>query len=300
MSQASPHVDTFERILTRAAPYMADTVGKGRRAFGDAWVRQFDDTLRVMFAGDEARLAQAAKGYVRFALDSVRLHKRFEKERVYLPKNYEDAARAVYHNQAYMDGLYLPGILLSHYLWPHHYRQLGYFQNEFMPRLRRGAARRFLDVGVGTGFYSRQALTADPDMTGTAYDISAYSLEYARRQIAAFGFSARWTGELRNVITNPPDARWPAIISVEVLEHLDDPVSYLRALRARLEPGGSGFLTAAITAPNEDHIYLYNSWQDVAAQIETADFQILGYQEDLAYAPQGDLPVPRLAAFIVT
>jgi SAM-dependent methyltransferase len=237
---------------------------------------------------------------VRFALDALRLQKRFEKERVYLPKSYDDAARAVYHNREYMETLYLPGILLSHYLWPHHYRQLCYFQREFMPRVRQAGGRRFLDVGVGTGFYSRQALAASPDIRGTAYDISEHSLAYARFQVDAFGFSDRWTGEIRNVITDAPAETWPSIVSVEVLEHLEDPLTYLKAIRTRLEGGGLGFVTAAITAPNEDHIYLYRDHREVAAQIEAAGFSILDFQEDLAYEPKADEPVPRLAAFIVT
>jgi SAM-dependent methyltransferase len=295
-----PHVEQFERILGRVAPYMSSAVEKGRSAFGADWERQYEETLGTLFDEDEARLTAGARGYVRFALDALRLQKRFEKEGVYLAKTYDEAARAVYHNREYMETLYLPGILLSHYLWPHHYRQLGYFQREFMPRVRKAGARRFLDVGVGTGFYSRQALAAAPEMRGTAYDISEHSLAYARAHVGAFGFADRWTGEIRNVITDPPAETWPCIVSVEVLEHLEDPLAYLQAVRARFEKGGFGFITAAITAPNEDHIYLYRDHREVAAQIEAAGFSILDFQEDLAYEPKADEPVPRLAAFIVT
>jgi SAM-dependent methyltransferase len=297
---AYPHLEKFERILAQVAPYMASAVEKGRDAFGENWERQYEETLGTLFNDDEARLIAAARGYVRFALDALRLQKRFEIERVYLPKTYDEAARAVYHNKEYMDTLYLPGILLSHYLWPHHYRQLCYFHREFMPRALRVGGGRFLDVGVGTGFYSRQTLAAAPEITGTAYDISDHSLAYARAHVAAFGFAARWRGEIRNLITDPPTETWPCIVSVEVLEHLDDPLAYLKAARGRLAEGGLGFITAAITAPNEDHIYLYNDYREVAAQLEAAGFSIQDFQEDLAYEPKADEPVPRLAAFIVT
>lgn len=296
---AFPSLERFERILARAAPYMADAVQKGRRTFGQPWEIQFDETLDRIFGEDEGRLTAAAKGYVRFALDALRLQKRFEKERAYLPKSYDEAARDVYHNREYMDTLYLPGILLSHYLWPHHYRQLSYFHRKFMPRALREGATRFLDVGVGTGFYSRQALAASPRIEGTGYDISEHSLAYARAHVEAFGWSGRWHGEIRDVIKNPPADVWPFVVSVEVLEHLDDPLSYLRAVRARLAAGGVGFITAAITAPNEDHIYLYVDHREVAAQLEEAGFSILDFQEDVAYEPKADEPVPRLAAFIV-
>ena len=58
----------FETVLTPLAPDMADTVGKARRSFGEPWERAFDETLRVMFGDDDARLRAAASGYVRFAL----------------------------------------------------------------------------------------------------------------------------------------------------------------------------------------------------------------------------------------
>jgi SAM-dependent methyltransferase len=295
-----PQLEKFERKLAQAAPYMANTVEKGRTTFGERWQVQFEETLERLFGDDDVRLAAAARGYVRFALDALRLQKRFEKDGAYLPKSYDEAARAVYHNQEYMETLYLPGILMSHYLWPHHYRQLGYFQRDFLPRVLGAGSRRFLDVGVGTGFYSRQALAASPEMSGTAYDISPHSLGYARRHVDAFGFSSRWQGEICDVTATPPSGSWPCIVSVEVLEHLEDPLSYARAVRARLAPGGLGFITAAITAPNEDHIYLYRDSEEVAVQLRAAGFSILDHQEDRAYDPVGNEPVPRLIAFIVS
>src|SRR5262245_1045930 len=128
-------VRQFETILTRHAPYMANTVPKGR-AFSPEWEAQFDETLTRIFGQDEERMTNAARGYIRCALDATRLQKRFEKERCYVPKSYDEAAAAVYHNADYMHNLYLPGILLSQYLWPHHYNQQQFFHRCFLPRLR--------------------------------------------------------------------------------------------------------------------------------------------------------------------
>lgn len=279
---------------------MAATVEKGRVAFGEPWEVAFDETLRTMFGDDETRVTAAARGYVRFATDALRLQKRFERDRVYVPKTYDETARSVYHNKEYMDSLYLPGILLSHYLWPHHFRQLLYFRRAFLPSVLSAADPAFLDVGVGTGFYSRQVLAGSPRTRGAGYDISDHSLAYARAHVEAFGFADRWQGKIRNIMTEPPVAKWPFVVSVEVLEHLEDPMAYLRAVRARLAEGGLAFITAAITAPNEDHIYLYNHYSEVAAQLEAVGFRILDYQEDLAYEPKADEPVPRLAAFVAS
>ena len=86
-----------------------------------------------------------------------------------------------------------------------------------------------------------------------------------------------------------------------MLEHLEDPLSFLKALLRMLEPGGYGMVTAAVTAPNADHIYLYNSAQEVVAQIEEAGFKVVEYREDRAYEPtRPSESAPINAAVIVT
>jgi SAM-dependent methyltransferase len=291
-------VSRLEKLLTTNAPYMSNVVNRAR-VFGKGWEHGLEETVARIFGDDDTKLDAATKGYVRFSLDATRLQKRFEKTRRYDAKTYEEAGRLVYHNADYMNQMYLPGLLLSQYLWPHQYRQLLFFKEHFVPRLRSACEKRFADVGVGTGFYSRQALAADSAMYGVGFDISEHSLNYAQMQVDAFGFHTRWRHEKRNILVDPPNDRFPFVISVEVLEHLENPLAFIRALKRMLMPGGRGFITAAITAPNEDHIYLYNTWHEVAEQLEAGGFAIVASQEDLAYAPKADEPVPRVAAFIV-
>ena len=291
-------VKRCEEMLSKMAPYMSSTVGKGRVAFGDMWEESFDETLQYLFS-DQARMENAIEGYIRFALEATRLQKRFEKERRYIPKSYQEASETVYHNEEYMLNLYLPGILLSHYLWPHHYRQLSYFHDNFVPRVLASADKSFCDVGVGSGFYSRQLLSASPTSIGIAFDISTYAQSYATQQVSAFGLLNRWQCKLQNVLTQNPEQTWPVVTSVEVLEHLEDPVSFLHQLRRMLRKGGVGFITAALTAPNEDHIYLYNCAEDVLLQLRMVGLEIISYRTERAYQPLNDEPVPQIAAFIV-
>lgn len=295
---ATASVNRFEELLTKNAPYMAGSVRKGR-GYSPHWESQFGETLMKVFGKDEERMTKAVKGYIRFAMDAVRLQKRFDKDKCYIAKTYAEAANAVYHNEEYMHSLYLPGILLSQYLWPHHYNQQQFFLTKFMPLVRQAKQKRFADVGIGTGFFSRLALTSEPEMTGVGYDISDHSLSYSQMQIRSFDLQNRWHCEKRNILTNPPAEKYPFIISVEVLEHLEDPVAFITGLKAMLAPGGYGFITAAITAPNEDHIYLYNNCEEVKKELCLGGFKVVEYQEDLAYAPKKDEPVPRIGAFIV-
>ena len=297
---AAAAVSQFEAAMGSIAPFMLPSLKRQRDTFGDEWVQQFGTTLSRLVATSDERLISAVRGYVNFALDGMRLQKKFEKKLEYENKSYLDASNAVYQNKEYMFGMYLPGILLSHYLWPHHYRQFQFYQRSFLPSFASAPVAEFCDIGPGTGFYSRQLLTASPRAEGWAFDMSPSSLEYSATQLAAFGVASRWHEEIRDIVLDTPARQWPFLVCIEVLEHLEDPLAFLKALRKMLMPGGRGLISAAVTAPNEDHIYLYNSGFEVRAQIEEAGFVVLDSQEDPAYTPKGAEPVPINAAFVVS
>ncbi len=92
----------------------------------------------------------------------------------------------------------------------------------------------------------------------------------------------------------------PVVQCIEVLEHLSDPQTFLDHLRKMLLPGGHGFITAALTAPNADHIDLYWTPQDVIDQLESAGFKVEDHIEELAYEGAPGEIVPKVAAFIVS
>jgi len=92
----------------------------------------------------------------------------------------------------------------------------------------------------------------------------------------------------------------PCVQSVEVIEHLRDPQAFLRGLRKLLAAGGYGFITAAITAPEADHIYLYWTPDEVIAQLRHAGFTVNDYVQERAYEGAPGEHVPKVAAFIVS
>jgi len=297
----SPYVAVIERTLREKAPYLVGVLQKQFNEFGDSWLSRFESDLGVAFAGKLPALAEAAAGYIRFALDGMLLQKRFDKTGRYEPKTFAQAADEVYQNRDYMFNLYLPGIYLSHFLWRHHYLQHIFFVERFRPLMVSHGGELFFDVGVGTGFYSKEMLRLMPDLQGRGFDLSEHSLAYTQRTLADFSLGQRYTCEIRDIVNDPPPGTAPFLVNVEVLEHLEQPGLFLKALFRLLEPGGFGFITAAITAPNADHIYLYNSAQEVIEQIKGAGFRVVDFTEDWAYEPaKPGESVPRNAAIIVT
>ena len=278
--------------------FTRDIIDRAIAAFGSAWARDCETTLRHLFPTPE-KLALAVKGYSAFAVASMRGQLAFERDRTYPSKTYEQAASEVYFNDEYMMGQYLPGLLLSHYLWPHHYRQLQFFDSAFIEPMVLAGASRFAEVGVGTGLYSRRVLERVAGSRGQGFDISPSSKRFADAHIAAFGFQDRYDLTLQDVVAQPM-AQMDWIVCVEVLEHLQDPVAFLRALRGSLAEGGRAFITAALTAAHADHIYLYESADAVLEHLTTAGFALEQSFLGAAYKPSAPgVPVPLAAAFVV-
>ncbi|MBV9486201.1 MAG: class I SAM-dependent methyltransferase, partial [Frankiaceae bacterium] len=173
------------------------------------------------------------------------------------------------------------------------------FDSAFVAEMRVAQASHFIEVGCGTGFYSRRLLQQLPDIRGVGYEISPASKAFTEGQVAAFGFADRYEVLLQDIADRDmASTQW--LVCVEVLEHLEDPVAFLRLLRASLAPGGKAFITAALNAPHVDHIYLYVQSAEVEAQLEAAGFTLEQTFVGVAHPPRAPgLPVPLVAAYIV-
>ena len=118
--------------------------------------------------------------------------------------------------------------------------------------------------------------------------------------MVALGVANRYHVELRDITAAliEPKADW--LVCVEVLEHLDDPVAFLRGLRRNMAPGARAFITAALNAAHTDHIYLYRNSNEVLDQLIEAGFTLEQSFVGAAYKPSSPgVPVPEAAAFIV-
>jgi 2-polyprenyl-3-methyl-5-hydroxy-6-metoxy-1,4-benzoquinol methylase len=254
---------------------------------------EVDETIRTLFPTDE-KLAAAVKGYERFALEIMRLQIDFDRTGVYAPQTYEEANANVYQAET-MATTYLPGLLLAWYLWPHHYRQLQFFKT-FVHDMARSGAEKFVEIATGTGIYSRYALQGAQSAVGVGYDISPASCAFTERHVRKFGLGERYETRLQNVLEDEPEpADW--LISVELLEHLENPMVLLHAMRKILRPGGKAFVATALNAPNSDHIWLYRNVGEVMSQLHEAGFHVIQSQVNAAYPSPRP---PEVAAFILT
>src|SRR2546422_4987191 len=100
-----------------------------------------------------------------------------------------------------------------------------------------GAPRSVLDVGCGNGSLLLELGKVWPGARLSGCDPSAEAVGYGR----AAGLEL-WAGTLDDT----PDVAADLVVSVNVLEHTDDPLAFLSALRRRVAPGG----IAAVVCPD--------------------------------------------------
>jgi SAM-dependent methyltransferase len=296
--QRTPTLAKLQALFDQKYRLSRALIGRSVASFGPNWATDFEGVIASL-CPDDASLDAALKGYAAFALDSMRRQKAFEQAREYPNKTYAEAAGEVYFNEAHMMREYLPGLLLSHFLWPHHYRQLQFFDAAFLAPMALSAHAHFAEVGVGTAVYSRRILLRLPDARGAGYDISPSSCAFAVRHLDAAGAGDRFTMRQQDILAEPIEpVHW--LVCVEVLEHLEQPVEFLRGLRRGLIPGGKAFITAALNAAHADHIYLYRDAEEVWRHLEEAGFRLEQSFVAAAYAPPDPgVPVPLAAAFVV-
>ncbi len=197
----------------------------------------------------------------------------------YTSKSFEEVNNRVYNNPEVME-YYMHGLLMSQFLWTHHYDILLYF-NKVISRNNNGIFR-YLEVGGGHGLYISEAIKIIGQKSKfDLVDISSSSLEIAKKMIG----NEQVNYYLTDIFKYFPEKKYDFITMGEVLEHVEDPVSLLKKLKSLLSDNGKLFITTPTNAPAIDHIFLFKNADEIRKIIAEAEFIVEEekciYSEDL-------------------
>jgi SAM-dependent methyltransferase len=262
--------ELFDRVVA-AQSFFASGIKRLIEAHGDSYLRFVNDHVAFIFqrgADQNVELQKATEAYTRYSIEYLYLQHQLEasEEARYSCASFEEGRREVYDNPEIMEGYYLDGLYLSLVLWPNHYRMLRYFLDQFMPWVPEKG--RLLELPIGSGSYACYGLLQKPGWTGLGVDISASGIAYSRRLAAHWGLN-RLTIEFGEGQKALPweDGAFDAVITGELLEHLDDPSSFLRECVRVTKPGGFLFATTAIYAASVDHVFMFEDVESVNQMI---------------------------------
>lgn len=203
---------------------------------------------------------QAVHDFVNFCLDFLRLQAELEKTGRYSCSSWEDARKSVYDNPEVMSKKYLNGLFLSQAFWINHFRLLAYFWTRFCSDTP--DAGTVMEVPTGTGIYISEFVNRNPAWVAKGYDLSASSVAFSR-QVIGIHCVKTVPVEQYNVFDISATERYDRIICGELLEHLEKPRPLLEKLCELLDDEGKLFLTTAMWAASTDHVYLFESAQEV-------------------------------------
>ena len=286
-------------LIKRDYPQFSSLWLKSREEFGPRWEKEISTNIARVFGETRSqRWDEAVEGYAEFCIDALRAQVYFEKTGTYEQKDYSAVLRDCYHSADYMNRRYLPGQYLSHYIWPHHQKMLRHFVDKLLPQVVKDV-KLFYEVGVGCGMYSQKTLENLPGSHGAGFDISDFALNFTLKTTELHGFAGRYKIFNQNVIDTPTTELADMVISQEVLEHLDDPESFIRALHRMTRPGGWGYITAAINAAHTDHIYHYHTPKEVQDQLEKSGWRVADAQIESNYPEKPEHLRPTIAGYLV-
>jgi 2-polyprenyl-3-methyl-5-hydroxy-6-metoxy-1,4-benzoquinol methylase len=198
----------------------------------------------------------------------------FRRHGRYRLSTFAEANAQVYSNAAFM-ARYMYGLLSTQVLWPNHCYAFTHFVTRYLPTLQAGA--RHLEIGPGHGLYMQFAAASPNVASLTGWDLSATSIAATRDALRVLGATQPVELVLQNLFDAPAGAGrgFDSVVMSELVEHLEDPVLALRAVREHMAPGGRLFIHVPANAPSPDHIFLVTSLAHACSVVQEAGFQVI-------------------------
>lgn len=184
-----------------------------------------------------------------------------------------DAEREVYANAPYMQR-YVNGIVISHVMWSNHSSAFDSYVSRFLQSLPPNSDH--LEIGPGHGLLLYFAAANSKISSVTGWDVSPTSIESTKRTLSALGVTRPVTLVLQNLFEQPSEAtkHYDSVVLSEVLEHVEQPVAALRAIKGWLKPGGRVWVNVPANSPAPDHLFLVHSLEHACSLVAEAGLEV--------------------------
>lgn len=184
----------------------------------------------------------------------------------------KDVYEKVYSNKEYMFR-YMIGIALSQFLWRNHRDMFLFFKKNIKDK----SGDSYLEIGPGHGIFFVEAVSMSVFENYHAIDISDTSLEITKDFISHSVDidNVNVSFHLGDIAKHAIEGTYDFITMGEVLEHVEEPRRLLKSIHYLLTDEGHAYISTCANAPVIDHIYLYNSIDEIREDITKSQLEIV-------------------------
>ena len=279
----SHYIDEIYQKIESLNVIHAKKLKKNIASYDENYYRESDDFLlkyNKYLSRENKTVDYAITCYLHMIADMTAETIQFLQTEKYRNSTFDEVNKDVYANPEIME-YHMHGLLLSQFLWKHHYQLFDYFivnLPQYIP-----TTKSYLEIGAGHGLYISKALEIlSKDTTFTVVDISETSIALAKNFID----DARVSFHLKNIFDYNQTEQFDFITMGEVLEHVEQPLDLLVKVKDLLSDNGVLFITTPTNAPSIDHIYLFNNAAEIRELIDKAGLEIISernfYSEDVS------------------
>lgn len=277
-------LDSIISIIEEKNPLHVKKLKENQQRFDQDYFERaelfFADQM-ILLQRDGKDLDYAVDCYLRMLGDFVFEQINFYRSGKYSNDSFDAVNKAFYSNPEIAE-YYMHGLLLSQFLWLHHYKIYSFFIENLNTYSKRTSS--YLEIGGGHGLYTKEALnTLNPDTLIDLVDISQSSINLAKSFINSPGVNYH----LSDIFDYDPGNKYDFISMCELIEHVEKPLDLLRKMKSLLSPGGTAYITTPTNAPTIDHIYLFNNSEEIRILLSEAGFSI----ENEIEVPAENVPV---------
>lgn len=207
--------------------------------------------------------------YLHMISDMIEERYKFISTGKYSNTSFEEVEKAVYGNEERMT-YRMHGLILAQYLWFEQYERILLFTDNLKKYIH--SNEKYLEIGGGHGLYINEAVRLIPEMGRfELVDISESSLNLATGIIN----DNRIKYYLNNIFDFINEENYDSITLGEVLEHMEQPLHLLKKISVMLGNNGVCYLTMPVNAPIIDHIYLFNTVEEIKELFHAAGLKII-------------------------
>ncbi len=214
-----------------------------------------------------------ADSYLTIVQDTFNEQMYFKKHGKYRHSSFEDVAGDVYFDDDYMSR-YMFGLALTSFLWPNHV-EIKKFFGRTLPTDQSG---KYLEIGPGHGYFLMKAMQKSSYDSFLGVDISETSIKMTEEIINHYCPERNGEYELRLadfLDSDLSENAFSAVVMGEVLEHVEQPDVFMKRIHQLATDDAYVFVTTCCNAPAIDHIYLFNTPEEVSDMFDECGFDIV-------------------------